>query len=321
MKKIHFIVISLFLITTVITNSSSAEKLADGIAAIVQNKVITFAELNEKAGPALSQQGGILQKKEIYSQVLEGIVAQHLIAIELADKGMNVLESEINAAIDDVVRQNKITRDVLIETLKRQGYTFESYKKEIEGQIQRMKFVAMIIRPQVNVTDTDVQNYYSQNVKLLSKNETVKAKHILFKLPLKPEVEKVNEIKKKANDIYNQILKGGSFEELAKQFSDDPSASKGGDLGEFKRGEMISEIEEIAFTLKDGEVSKPFRSAIGYHILKLVEKKVTSTKDFKSVSGKIRMKLMRDAEANQLSDWIEKKKKDIYLKVMLDDRL
>jgi len=89
----------------------------------------------------------------------------------------------------------------------------------------------------------------------------VKASHILV-----PSEDK-------ANWIYEQIQKGGDFEKLAKDYSDCPSKANGGDLGYFGRGQMVGEFEKVAFSMKDGEVSKPVKTQFGYHIIKVTGRK------------------------------------------------
>ncbi|MBD3390041.1 peptidylprolyl isomerase [Candidatus Micrarchaeota archaeon] len=77
----------------------------------------------------------------------------------------------------------------------------------------------------------------------------------------------------KAKWIYKELKKGRDFEKLAKEYSECPSRMKGGNLGFFERGQMTKEFEDVAFSLKEGEISKPVKTEFGYHIIKLLEKK------------------------------------------------
>ncbi len=77
----------------------------------------------------------------------------------------------------------------------------------------------------------------------------------------------------KANWIYKEIKNGKSFEKLAKEYSDCPSKANGGDLGYFGKGQMVGEFEKVAFSLKEGEISKPVKTQFGYHIIKVTGRK------------------------------------------------
>ena len=103
--------------------------------------------------------------------------------------------------------------------------------------------------------------------KVKSKNEQVRASHILIKLSGDDKADQ-----KKANDIYNELMKGANFETVAKQKSQDGSASQGGDLGWFGKGQMVKAFEDAAFSGKIGVIQKPVKSQFGYHIIKVTDK-------------------------------------------------
>jgi len=103
--------------------------------------------------------------------------------------------------------------------------------------------------------------------KVKSKNEQVKASHILIKLSGDDKADQ-----KKANDIYNELIKGANFESVAKLKSQDGSASQGGDLGWFGKGQMVKAFEDAAFSGKIGVIQKPVKSQFGYHIIKVTDK-------------------------------------------------
>ena len=105
---------------------------------------------------------------------------------------------------------------------------------------------------------------------------TVRARHILRLFPRthKPTDEEKQAVKQKIDSIYELVKAGGNFEELAKQYSEDPgSAKRGGDLGFFSRGQMVPQFDQVSFTLKNGEISEPFETSYGYHIVQRLEHK------------------------------------------------
>jgi parvulin-like peptidyl-prolyl isomerase len=103
--------------------------------------------------------------------------------------------------------------------------------------------------------------------KVKSKNEQVKASHILIKSTGDDKADL-----KKANDIYNELIKGADFASVAKQKSQDGSAALGGDLGWFGKGQMVKAFEDVAFTAKIGVIQKPVKSQFGYHIIKVTDR-------------------------------------------------
>jgi len=121
-------------------------------------------------------------------------------------------------------------------------------------------------------------NFGYHIIKVLAKKENpgqINAAHILIPCPPDADATQADEALKKVNDIYNQLLSGADFSDLAKENSKDASnASKGGELGWFGYGMMVKEFQDAAFNLKEvGDISKPVRTQFGYHIIKLLGKK------------------------------------------------
>ncbi len=112
--------------------------------------------------------------------------------------------------------------------------------------------------------------------------EQVRARHILLATPANGDPEELEELEAEAEDLRGRILAGASFEDLAREHSDDPgSAVQGGDLGFFERGMMVPEFEDAAFALDPGEVSPVVQSPFGYHIIRLEERRSSTLEDFR----------------------------------------
>lgn len=130
----------------------------------------------------------------------------------------------------------------------------------------------------------------------------VKVAHIMLSFADSQNEEEVAKIKAKITNIYDQLLAGADFAELAQKFSDDKgSAMKGGELQEFGTGRMVPDFERIAFSLKNpGEISEPFKTSFGFHIVKLIEKKGLSS--FDEMKNELKSKIQRDERANKSKD-------------------
>lgn len=125
----------------------------------------------------------------------------------------------------------------------------------------------------------------------------VRARHILRLFPRKKLISDAEKaaVKAKIDSIYELVKAGGNFEELAKEFSEDPgSARRGGDLGYFSRGRMVPEFENVSFKLANGEYSEPFETSYGWHIVQKVDQKVVS---FEEAKPQIEKKISMDERA------------------------
>jgi peptidyl-prolyl cis-trans isomerase D len=142
-------------------------------------------------------------------------------------------------------------------------------------------------RRELTATDDELQNYYNEHAEEYRLPETVTAQHILFKTDGKTP-EQVEAIRKKATDVLARAKKDEDFGKLAKEFSEDSSASRGGDLGTFQRGAMVPQFEQAAFALGPGAISDLVTSQFGFHIIKVNAKQETRVRPFTEVKESIR---------------------------------
>jgi len=163
-----------------------------------------------------------------------------------------------------------------------------------QAQMQR-------IEKGITVSDEELKKKYEENK---GQYEQVKARHILVAFkgsaaaqPGKPELTE-EQAKAKADDLRKQLVAGASFEELAKKESDDTgSGARGGDLGEFGRGQMVPEFEKAAFEAKPGDITPVVRTQFGYHIIKVDEHGTTSFEQVKPTLEKNERQASRSSEA------------------------
>ncbi len=159
------------------------------------------------------------------------------------------------------------------------------------------------LQKQVKLTDADMQAYYNQHINEYKVPERVHAEHILFKTVGKTDAE-IAEIKLKAEDVLAKAKHGADFEDLAKQYSEDTSKDKGGDLGWIQRGQTVPEFEKVAFTLPNGAVSDLVKTQYGFHIIKVIEHENARTQPLDEVRLNI-IEALTDQKANELMDKTE----------------
>ncbi|MFN4131617.1 MAG: peptidylprolyl isomerase [Caldimicrobium sp.] len=159
---------------------------------------------------------------------------------------------------------------------------------------------------QISFTEEEMKTFYEQNKDKYKEPEAIHLKHILIYVPEKADKTTLDKALNKAKQIRAQLLKGASFEELARMHSDDAaSREKGGDLGILKKGETIPEFEEKVFKLKIGEISEPIRSPYGFHIVKVVKKVPPSQLPYEKVREKIKEDIKVEKERALLEKYIE----------------
>jgi peptidyl-prolyl cis-trans isomerase SurA len=295
--------------------------LLDRVVATVNDEVITWSELMsviafEGKEYLRGATGEEREKKirEIERPFLNTLIDTKLQVEEAHRIGLGVNDSEIGGAIDEIKKKFNVTDEGFLNSLKAERLTFKDYRARLADQILIQKVVNVAVRSNVVVSDKEIEEYYAANKeKFGDEKENLKIRQILFVAPeddsQKPAVED------RARDIMQRINRGEDFAQLAKEFSEDPSRQFGGDLGYISVGSALKEIEEEAFTLKTGEVSKPFWSPAGLHIIKLEDR--IKGEGIERVRDRINAILFQKAFELKYHEWRTGLREKAYIEIKL----
>ena len=192
---------------------------------------------------------------------------------------------------------------------------------EVREQIQRGIAIRELIDKKfankIVITEEETKDYYTDNPQLFKKPAQVKASHILIKVEPTADDAKKAAAGKKIEEIQQKLKEGGEFAELAKEYSEGPSSTKGGDLGYFQRGQMVKAFEDTAFSMKADEVSGRVETRFGYHLIKVYDKKPAQTLAYADVKNKIAQRLKQEKVEKDATRYVETLKKDAKVEKLL----
>ena len=284
----------------------------NGIAAIVNDDIITFRDVLRESQPVIqeAQKKGPLDDKARHNlrvMVLDRLVEKLLTDQKVKELGIKVDDEEIKQAIEDVKRQNNnMTQAQLEAALKAQGFSIAQYEAQMREQLERLRLVSIEVRSRVHVGDKEAEEYYLANQSKYTGEEVFKARHIFIKIDEKAPADQIQKVMDKALKVLFEARQGKNFIELAKEYSDDPAAKKdGGDLGSFKRGEMLADLEKALLPLKPGEVGELVSTPSGLHIVRLDERTPGKAKPFETVKAEIKELLYRQKQDARFSTWMK----------------
>jgi parvulin-like peptidyl-prolyl isomerase len=273
---------------------SSSEAVVDCIVAVVNQEIITLSEVEKWAGPFQEeiQTKDRLERRErvreVYRKVLEKLIEEKLIDQEVKRSGVKVTSKEIEGALEEVKRRNAATQEDLEKALANEGLTLEAYKKEIEKRLQRMKLINWAVKVESQAGEREWRDFYQKNIDRYRSNESYRPSQILFLVPKGATPEEIREIRKKCEKVLEKVKGGEDFGEMVLLYSEDISAKDRGDLGYFKKGELLPEFEKEALRLQVGEVSGIIRTNFGFHVIKLLDRKGGTPPPFEEVMEKVK---------------------------------
>lgn len=308
--KRYFLLIFLFLI---ISGISAEEKLLNSIALKVNGKVITLFDLKKTLNPenpeAVPADALIKRKAEL----VEKAVNDELVRQELQMLKMEIGKEEIDRAAENVAMQNQMSLEQLKSEIERQGIKWDIYKNTVlRGQLELLNLKRHVTVTTVDVDETILKSIYDNQFK---KENNYTASHIILKSP--PENENDGEIYAKIDSIYKQILSGKvTFEEAAKSYSEDGSASNGGLLGTFPLNQMVPEFSSKLKEMKEGETCKPFKSRYGWHIVKLLKVELKDPPPYNEIRGRLLNVYYQQNMEKAFQSWLTKKRDESKIEIL-----
>jgi peptidyl-prolyl cis-trans isomerase C len=192
---------------------------------------------------------------------------------------------------------------------------------DIQSQISRDIAIRQLIDKQVAqkivVSDEETKAYYDANTSQFKQPEQIKARHILIKIDADASETQKTDARKEITEIQQKLQNGGDFAGLAKEYSQGPSSVKGGDLGFFRRGQMVKPFEDAAFALKPNEISDIVETQFGYHLIKVEEKKPETTLAFTDIKDRLNQHLKEQKIDKEAKEYIDQLKKDAKIEKYL----
>ena len=294
----------------------------DKVAAKVNSEIITLSAIEERAELLRQKYVGApisISEQDLLKDALNMIIEERLQIQEGKKYGFVVDEYAIDAAVEDIKKKNNLADGQLQEMLKREGRTLESYKNHIRDQILVSKITQFEIGNRVKVSEKSIIKYYKKNQKEFWEEGKVRTRHILFISERGSSENRRRAKLRQAKKVLSEIRKGSDFSKLAIKYSEDVSASSGGDVGFVKRGKMVREFEEVVFSLKPGQISDIVETEYGYHIIKVDEVLPGKTLTLKDVKNRIHKILSMQKQKQVYDDWINEWKKSAFIEVTLFD--
>lgn len=293
-------------------------EVVDGIAAVVNRKVITYSQI-EEAERLFAAQGRLSaadSEETRREKVVEFLIENELVSQRAEEIGVLVNSDELDAALADIKQRNNLVSDEQLKAaVNQEGGTWDEFLEEIRRQIKVAKLMNREVRAQVEVTEEEIAAYYQDHAgEFDSVPPSAHIRQILLKVEKGASEAEIQNIQEKAVALVQELREGADFTTIAQQYSEHSSAESGGELGTFKEGDLAAPYD-IAFTLEAGEISDPARSDLGFHIIYVEEKSGGAEASFNQAQNIIRRKLYEEKSIAQYKQWMDELKKLAYIEI------
>lgn len=236
-------------------------------------------------------------------RVLLALIDEHIIRSEAERLGIKAPPERVRAKVDEVVAYLG-SRDALDKQLEQLGMSFDEFRRRCET----LALLDLIALSQVEVSKSEIVEYYKKHLKDFSHGPMVHGRMMLFS------------DRSSAEAVLTALKEGGDFAGLAKALSEDPAtAPQGGDMGWFEKDEYAPEISKVAFSLKPGQTSRVFKGPDGWYIVKVEGRRPAGVRPLQDVEEEIRARLQQERLIVQRAQWLRQKRKEAAL--VIKDRV
>lgn len=291
-------------------------EVVDKVLVVVNDEVVTQREFDRVYLPIKRNFESRFQGEELDTR-LEKVQADLLkqlvdakLTVSLAKKEkVGIDEAELKARVDKV-KSFYASEAEFLQALSDKGTNLTEFERELREQMLAQALVQKDVSSAIVIPPAEIKDLYEKNKERLVSPPAVKLRGIMVR---KKEDSKRGEDEKKMKKIVADLNKGKDFSAMAVEFSEGPYAQKGGDMGYVAPGQLLEEIDGVVFTLKKGERSGIVETRIGYHVFLVEDVQKPRQLEFNEVSDFLRQQLYMKKFEEELTKWLEEKRKNAYI--------
>ncbi len=299
----------------------------DSIAAVVNSDVITRQELNARVRMIerrmTSQNAALPPRDQLEKQLLERMIIDRAQMQLASEVGIRIDDTMLDRAIAKIAEQNKLSMQDFRNQLEREGTPLARFREEIREEITLQRLREKEVDNKIQISDSEIDNYLAaESNGTQAQQQEWKLAHILISLPENATAEKINERKLRADDVLRQVKSGGDFAKLAATYSDASEALTGGDLGWRNQDRLPQLFVDATASLKPGQASAVVKSANGFHIIKVVDKRAVGAVAAGTINTAVQQTRARHIllKVNQITTAADARRKLVELKERLDNK-
>ena len=307
-------------ITQAIPTDTQISKPLNRIIAVVNEDAITEKELTEAIKTAtkrLQSQGVQIpdDPKPLHNQVLETIITKHIQLQHAKEIGLDINDNEIDETVNRIADENKMTLSEFSSVLEKDGIGMEKFRQEIRDEMIISRLRDRETKTQVNVTDGEVENFLrTQDTSSIGSDE-YRLGHILVAVAENMNSAQIQQKKERADLAYGKLKEGADFSKVASEFSDAADAAQGGIVDWRPASQLGPQFAELLGTLQPGDLTQIIQSPAGFHIFKLIDRRIQEVPTVVIDQTQARHILIK---INELTSDSDAKLKIVKLKERLD---
>ena len=310
--------IALLLICSIGLTSVSA-KVVSRVAAVVNNEIISTHQLDQRLQEQLAKQQkqpSPVQMGALRQELLSRMIEESLVQQRIAALNLTVSEEEIETALMDVQKKNKLSRDDLEDAVQSQGLDFDDYRDNLRQQILRYKLIGEEVRSQIDVPERELVEYYRAHLEDYRLPPEVELSALSFPVSEKASEQERTQIRKMANEALTRLQQGEALEEVSDSYNQTYGAT-GGSMGTFVYEELTPEFVEAINEVEDGTFTAPVEMGTAIHLLRVDDRLSENLRQFDAVKFDLHQMILDQKTDVRIKEWTKALKNKAFIDIRL----
>lgn len=313
------------LVSLTLAGPSLAGRSVDRVVAVVNDDLVLESEVEQNALMSLKANGrdvdfdstaGRRQWDELKHKALDDLIDEKLVLQQANELKLSVTSEQVDRALDEVKQQNGLTDAQFRDALKAQGFSMDSYRRQLRKQILEMQAKNISVGSRINVTDDEIRQIYDTEVGKIKGEMRYHLQLILVQVSPKASDEDVARKQRVAEKVVELARGGTRWAELVRSYSDDDlSKAEGGDLGYVAKEDLVDAVADEIEQMKNGELRGPIRTGRGFQIVKLVDKKSKDVVSYEAAKEGIRRRLFAQQLERVTQSWLKELRRKAHLDI------
>lgn len=309
------------LLGALVSVPAASAATVDRVAAVVGEEVITLTEvyaLGEAFIEEAAAEAGSGGRRSAELDVLDALVQRRLISQEIERLGLDVTDTELDRTIDDISSRNGLDRDQLRLEVERSGLPWDEYKEELRENLRQLKFNQAVIQPRITVNEDELLDAYKRRLRAVEMPRVVTLGAIFIEVPPEADADFVADAQARAEAAVARVRAGEDFAAVSAEVDESVYGAQGGTMGTYRQGELVSTLDEPAFSTELGGTTEPITMPGGIWILHVQESRTLEPPTFESLREELLQQVYSGRIDEETEVWTRQARRRAAIDVKLE---
>lgn len=291
--------------------------VVDRVAAVVNEDLITLSEIYAFGGSYIDEvvrSRGEDARAAAEAEVLERLLERRLVEQEMTALKLDLVEQDVDRSISEIAERNGMDTEALRKEIERSGMAWDQYRSEMKENLRDMKFAQTVLRPRINVTEDELRDAWLRASPAAPTTARVQAL-VLAIPPGSGEAEREAVIAR-ARALQEEARGGADFAALSRANDQGPFGEQGGEMGMFKPGELVDQLDSVIVNAPVGEVSDPIVIGDGVYLLRVAER-TSGANDFEARRAEVSEQVFQSRLEDEKERWFQEARRRAAIRILL----